>query len=405
MTNVEAPVERLDLSSLGREFVDDPYPVLARLRAEEPVRRVRYHGVAAWFVTRFADAEAAYSERSLSADKANASAEVRAVPWVSGSENMGLGRGMIFMDPPEHTRLRRLVSKAFTARRVEGLRVFTRTAAKRLLDDAASRGQVDLLRDFAVPLANQVIMSLIGVPDADGETFAEHSRVFLSTDPADLATLPQTLGWLRSYIDRLVAAKRTEPGEDLLSALVLMRDEGEALTEVELGSMALLLLMAGFETTASQIATGLLALITHPEQLAALRADPGLVPAAVEEMVRWSGAAMASVPRYATADFTLGGVRISRGDAVIVSWAAANRDPRRFANPDAFDIRRADRGHIGFAHGIHYCLGAPLARMELEEAFAVLIERDFVLAVPPEELSWRVTPLMRGLSSLPVLVC
>lgn len=404
MTNTETTVDRLDLSALGREFVDDPYPVLTRLREEEPVRRVLYHGVPAWLVTRFADAQAAYSEPLLSANKAYAPAEVLAVPWVAGSEKLGLGRGMIYLDPPEHTRQRRMVSKAFTIRRVEDLRAFTRSVAESLLDDAVRRGRIDVLRDFSVPLANQVIMSLIGVPATDGEAFADHSRIFLSTDPADQARLPEALGWLRRYIDGLVAAKRAEPGDDLLSALVTMRDEGDSLTETELGSMTLLLLMAGFETTASQIATGLLALITYPDQLAALRAEPGLIPVAVEEMVRWQGAAMASLPRYATADLTIGGVRIGRGEAVMVSWAAANRDPRRFTDPDAFDIRRADRGHVGFAHGTHYCLGAPLARMELEEAFAALIEREFALAVPASELSWRVTPNVRGLSSLPVRV-
>ena len=404
MTNTETTVDRLDLSALGREFIDDPYPVLTRLREEEPVRRVLYHGVPAWLVTRFADAQAAYSEPLLSANKAYAPAEVLAVPWVAGSEKLGLGRGMIYLDPPEHTRQRRMVSKAFTIRRVEDLRAFTRSVAESLLDDAVRRGRIDVLRDFSVPLANQVIMSLIGVPATDGETFADHSRIFLSTDPADQARLPEALGWLRRYIDGLVAAKRAEPGDDLLSALVTMRDEGDSLTETELGSMTLLLLMAGFETTASQIATGLLALITYPDQLAALRAEPGLIPVAVEEMVRWQGAAMASLPRYATADLTIGGVRIGCGEAVMVSWAAANRDPRRFTDPDAFDIRRADRGHVGFAHGTHYCLGAPLARMELEEAFAALIEREFAFAVPASELSWRVTPNVRGLSSLPVRV-
>jgi cytochrome P450 len=314
---------------------------------------VRYHSVPAWFVTRFADAQAAYSEPLLSADKAYAPAEVLAVPWVAGSDAIGLGRGMIYVDPPEHTRLRRMVSRAFTVRRVEDLRAFTRAAAERLLDDAVRCGRVDILRDFSVPLANQVIMSLIGVPDADGERFADHSHVFLSTDPADQTRLPEALAWLRGYINELVTAKRAAPGDDLLSELVTMRDEGDALTEAELGSMTLLLLMAGFETTASQIATGLLALITCPDQLAAVRAESDLIPAATDEMVRWGGAAMASLPRYAKADLMLGGVTIHRGEAVMVSWAVANRDPRRFVNPDTFDVRRDEGGHVGFAHGIH----------------------------------------------------
>ena len=398
------PDDRLDLASLGPAFVADPYPVLAGLQAEQPVRRVVYHGVPAWLVTRFADAQAVYSEPLLSASSAHAPAEVRAVPWIAASDLIGLGRSMVFLDPPAHTRVRRLVSRAFTPRRVEDLRPLTREVADRLLDDALDRGHADILRDFAVPLANQVIMNLIGVPPTDSRPFQDNSYIFLSTDPADQARLPEALAWVQAYIVGLVADKRAQPGEDLLSELIAIRDEGERLDGTELGSMVLLLLMAGFETTASLIANGVLALLTHPDQLAALRANPGLVPGAVEEMLRYEGAALASLPRYATADLTLGGVTVRRGEVVIVSWPAANRDPRRFADPDTFDIRRADSAHIGFAHGIHYCLGAPLARMEAQVAFAALLDRCPVirLAVPVRDLAWRVTPNVRGLRTLPV---
>lgn len=404
MTHIEAPVERLDLTALGRPFVDDPYPVLNRLREHEPVRRVRYHGVPAWLVTRFADAQATYAEPLLSADKTNAPDDVLAVPWVRGSEALGLGRGMVYVDPPEHTRLRHMVSRAFTARRVAELRALARAVAERLLDRAARRETVDVLQDFSIPLANEVIMGLLGVPGVDGAAFADQSHVFLSTDPADQAKKPEALAWIRAYIDELVAAKRENPGDDLLSELATMRAGDDALTTTELGAMALLLLMAGFETTASQLATGVLALITYPDQLAALRAEPALIPGAVEEMVRWGGAAMASLPRFATADLSIGEATIPRGEAVIVSWAAANRDPRRFTDPDRFDVRRDEGGHVGYAHGIHYCLGAPLARMEMQEALAALIQRDITLAVPAEELAWRVTPNVRALTRLPVRV-
>lgn len=404
MTPIKAPVERLDLSALGRAFVDDPYPVLAHLREREPVRRVRYHDVPAWLVTRFADAQAAYSEPLLSADRTHAPEDVLAVPWVTLSSTIGLGEAMVYLDPPEHTRLRHLVSRAFTARRVTELRAFTRAVAERLLDQAARRETVDFPQDFSIPLANEVIMALLGVPPADGASFAGHSHVFLSTDPSDQEKKPGALAWIRAYVNELVTAKHENPGDDLLSELVAIREDGDRLTEAELGSMALLLLMAGFETTASQLATGMLALITYPEQLAALRAEPALIPGAVEEMVRWGGAAMASLPRYAAEDLSIGGVTIPRGEAVIVSWAAANRDPRRFTEPDRFDVRRDEGGHVGYAHGIHYCLGAPLARMEMQEALSALTQRDIALAEPAGELSWRVTPNVRALNRLPVHV-
>jgi cytochrome P450 len=406
MTLIDFPrSEPLDLTSLGEEFVNDPYPILTRLREEEPVRRVVYHGLPAWFVTRFADAQAVYTEPLLSADKAHGTDEARAVPWIEKADLIGLGRNMLYLDPPEHSRLRRLVSRTFTARRVENQREFIRVTAERLLDEAVRRGGVaDVLHDFSIPLASQVIMNMIGVPELDIDTFAGHSQVFLSTDPADEARRPAALAWIQRYITELVETKRAAPADDLLSELIAVREEGDRLDEVELGSMTLVLIMAGFETTACLIANGLLALLTHPDQLAILRAEPELMPDAVDEIVRWNGAALASVPRFAAGDVTIGGVRIRRGEAVVVSWPAANRDPRRFTDPDTFDVRRTGHGHLGFAHGIHYCLGAPLARMETQIAFSALLGKEIRLAVPAEELSWRVTPNVRGLKRLPVRI-
>jgi cytochrome P450 len=396
--------DRLDLSS-DPEFIRDPYSTLARLREEEPVRQVRYHGVPAWLVTRFADAERVYSDPRLSADKANASDEVRAVPWVVASEMIGLGKTIVFADPPAHTRMRRLVSRAFTPRRVATLRPMVQGIADQLLDAIVPRGRADILHELSTPLAAQAIMVLLGAPLADREEFTSYSHIFLSTDPADQARVPEAMAWMAAYIAGLVAAKAETPADDLLSELIAVRDRGgDHLSEVELRSMALLLLMAGFETTASFIPNGLLALLRHPEQMKALREDPALIPSAVEEMLRYDPTATASLLRYATQDLTLGGVEIRKSDAVVVSWAAANRDPRRFGEPDTFDVRRGDANHIAFAHGIHYCLGAPLARLESQIAFASLLARcrDIQLAVPFEELSYRVTPNVRSLKELPV---
>jgi cytochrome P450 len=394
----------LDLSSdLG--FISNPYATLTRLREQEPVRRVIYHGVPAWLVTRFADAETVYSDPRFSADKGNATDEVRAVPWVSASDLIGLGRTIVFHDPPAHTRLRRLVTKAFTPRRVESLRPLVQGICDELLDAIVPRGRMDVLQEYATPLAASTIMTLVGAPPADRAEFTGYAHLFLSTDPADQARLPEAMAWMAGYFANLVAAKEAAPADDLLTELIAVRDEGgDRLDESELRSMAFLLLMAGFETTASFIPNGLLALIQHPDQMAALRADPSLIPAAVEEMLRYDPTATASLLRYATEDLTLGGVQIRKSDAVVVSWAAANRDPRRFTQPDTFDTRRGDAKHIAFAHGIHYCLGAPLARLESQIAFTSLLARceNLQLTVAPSELTYRVTPNIRGLTALAI---
>ena len=396
--------DRLDLSS-DPAFIRDPYPTLGRLRDQEPVRRVLYHGVPAWFVTRFAEAETVYSDPRFSADKSHASDEVRAVPWVAASEAIGLGRTIVYADPPAHTRMRRLVSKAFTPRRVEKLRPLVQAIADRLLDGIVPRGRAEILDEFSTPLAAQTIMILLGAPLDDRAEFTDYSHLFLSTDPADRARVPEAMGWMARYIAGLVATKAAAPADDLLSELIAVRDEGgDRLSDVELRSMALLLMMAGFETTASFIPNGLLALIRHPDQLRALYEDLSLIPSAVEEMLRYDPTATASLPRYATEDLTLGGVEIHKNDAVVVSWAAANRDPGRFPDPDTFDISRGDANHLAFAYGIHFCLGAPLARLESQIAFASLLARcaDIRLEVAPGELSYRVTPNVRSLNTLPV---
>ncbi len=217
--------DRLDLSS-DPEFISDPYATLARLREQEPVRRVRYHGVPAWLVTRFADAETVYSDPRLSADKANASDEVRAVPWVVASDMIGLGKTIVFADPPAHTRMRRLVSRAFTLRRVATLRPMVQGIADQLLDVIVPRGRADVLHEFSTPLAAQAIMVLLGAPLADREEFTGYSHLFLSTDPADQARVPEAMAWMASYIAGLVAAKAATPADDLLSELIAVRDQG-----------------------------------------------------------------------------------------------------------------------------------------------------------------------------------
>jgi len=277
--------------------------------------------------------------------------------------------------------------------------------ADELLGQIVPRGRADVLHEFATPLAARTIMVLFGAPTGDAEEFTGYLRLYLSTDPADQARVPEAMAWVGKYLADLVTAKEAAPADDLLSELITVRAQGgDRLSDAELRSMAMLLLMAGFETTASFIPNGLLALLEHPDQMQILQDDPALIPAAVEEMLRDDPTATASLPRFATENLSIGGADIRKGDAGIVSWAAANRDPRRFPHPQTFDVRHGDASHIAFAHGIHCCLGAPLARLESQIAFTTLLARcrDIRLAVPPADFSYRVTPNVRSLTGLPI---
>ncbi|AXB42707.1 cytochrome P450 family protein [Amycolatopsis albispora] len=395
----------MDLDRLGRDFLGNPCPVLAELRERDRIRRVVHHGVPGWLVTRFDDLHAMYTEPRLSVNPRHAPDHVRAVPWVAAAEAMGLGQCLAVVDPPEHTRLRRLAHSAFTPRQVERLRPRARVAAERLIGAAAERGRADIMADVALPLTIEMIMRLIGVPITDSQTFAENTYLFLSSDPADADRVPGAMAWLSAYIAGLVADKQAEPGDDLLSAFVTENDD-DRLNATELAAMTLMLLVGGFNTVSGLIAAGLLTLLSHPDQLAALRAEPELIPGAVEEMLRYESTLGSSLLRFATEDFTFAGARIRRGDVVMGSILAANRDPRRFAEPDRFDIRREPGRHLAFGRGIHYCLGAPLARLEAQVAFTVLLERcgSIRLAVPAEDLRWRMMPTVRALEALPVVL-
>jgi cytochrome P450 len=369
-----------------------------------PVRRINHFGLAAWLVTRFDEVQAALLDPRLSSDQDNASEEARSVLWLSMARQVGMGDMMIFRDPPAHDRLRRLVSRAFTPRRVEDLRPRVQEITNELLDAIGPRGRADIVNDFSFPLAISVIGELIGVQLEDTDQFKHYAGVVVSTDPAVQQGIPAAMNWIRDYILALVENKQREPGPDLLSALIAVRDEGDRFSHAELGSMMLLLLFAGHDTTANLIGTGLLTLLNNPDQLAALRAEPTLIPAAVEEMLRYESTLAVPLPRYATDDLTIGGVHIAKRDTVLISLLAAGRDPARYSAPNTFDVHRADAGHLSFALGVHYCLGAALARMEAQIAFATLLSRldNLALAVPPAGLTWRAHPNVRGFNHLPV---
>ncbi|MFD9960834.1 cytochrome P450 [Amycolatopsis sp. NPDC058986] len=305
----------------------------------------------------------------------------------------------VAMDPPDHTRLRRKLTGAFTVRRMKQLEAQIVEIAERQLDHVANlTPPIDLVKEFALPVPSLVICELLGVPYADRETFQANSAQFLVKDQT-LEEKMTALVALNTYLAELVTSKRADPVDDILSDLA--RDED--LSVEELTGMAFLLLLAGHETTANMLALGTFALLEHPEQQAELRADPELMPDAVEELLRYLSIADIFY-RYATEDLELGGETIPEGSTVVVSLLAANRDPRRFENPDTLDLHRKARGHLSFGHGVHQCLGQQLARIEMRAGFAGLLRRfpSLKLAIPADEVKLKTDMNIYGVHALPV---
>ena len=387
----------------GEAYYQDPWGFFARLRESRPVAEVRMRGYGrAWVVTRYADARAALADPRLSRDMSRWPGGARSRP----SETRGVATHMLHADPPDHTRLRRPVQKAFTPRRVGQLRARTAQIAVGLADGlAAADGVIDLLTAYARPLPVTVLCELLGVPEADRAWIA---ATVLRYDAG--GEMPRVEDDLAAYFAGLIAARRAEPGDDLLSALITVSDQAggaaDRLTATELVSTAFLLVMAGFDTTVNLIASGVLALLTHPGEMARLRSDRSLLPAAVEELLRFTSPVNHANDRFTTEEVSIGGVAVPAGEWVIIALPSANRDPARFPGPERLDLDRDTSGHIAFGHGIHYCLGAPLARMEAEIALGTLLDRfpGMSLAARPEELRWRSVSLINGLESLPVLL-
>jgi cytochrome P450 len=394
---------------LTMDFVQNPYPVYELLRQETPVREVRLpRGLKVWLVTGYEEARAALADPTLSKNAADAQHLFdRHVPdrGQRAVFSEALTAHMLNSDPPDHTRLRNLVTKAFTARTVQRMKPRVEEITTELLDQmAAGDDVVDLLAAFAFPLPVTVICELLGVPLADRHDFHAWTSALLSASGGQAA---RDAGLsMAGYLNTLVADKRANPRDDLLSGLIEATDEGDRLTETELVSMAFLLLVAGHETTVNLIGNGVFALLRNPDQLAALRADPDLMPGAIEEFLRFLSPVNMATFRFTTQPLRLGDVVIPEGEIISVALGSADRDEKRFEEPDRLDITRKAAGHLAFGHGIHYCLGAPLARLEGQIAIGGLIERfpDLALATEPERLTWRDSTLIRGLETLPVWV-
>ncbi|MFI1798943.1 cytochrome P450 [Streptomyces sp. NPDC020379] len=394
------------------EFAADPYPTYAWLRENAPVHRTALpSGVDAWLVTRYADARQALADQRLSKNPVHhsESAHGKGKVGIPGERSANLMTHLLNIDPPDHTRLRRLVSKAFTPGRVAEFAPRVQELTDGLIDDFCARGSADLIHEFAFPLPIYAICDLLGVPAEDQDDFRDWAGMMIRHGGGPRGGVARAVKKMRAYLAELIHRKRENPGEDLISGLIRASDHGEHLTGNEAAAMAFILLFAGFETTVNLIGNGLHALLRNPGQrerlqLALAEGDESLLATGVEELLRYDGPVELATWRFAKQELVIGGQRIAEGDPVLVVLAAADRDPERFTEPDTLDLSRADNQHLGYGHGIHYCLGAPLARLEGRTALATLLRRlpDLRLSVDPEELRWRGGLIMRGLRTLPV---
>jgi cytochrome P450 len=397
------------------DFQADPYPSYASLREASAVRLVRQpNGLETWLITRYDDARAALADDRLARSWRPLDEPLRKSGLLDDEQSRaGIGHTMLNSDPPDHTRLRGLVSKAFTPRRVELLRPRVHEIANRLLDTIAPRGEADLIDAFAFPLPVTVICQLLGVPVEDRRDFRAWVGAMVSGDFTKEAAAERLEGLraVRQYLTDLVARRRPQlhadrpPDEqpDLVSALIAAHDEGGRLDERELIDTLGLLLVAGHETTVNLIANGILALLQLPDQRHLLWSRPELLTSAIEELLRYDSPVQQAPPRIAIEDVEIGGTVIPAGSLVTVLIGSADRDERRFTNADRLDVTRTPNAHVAFGHGIHFCLGAPLARLESQEAIGALLRRfpDIELAAPAADLRWRGYAL-RSLNSLPV---
>jgi pimeloyl-[acyl-carrier protein] synthase len=385
------------------EFHEDPYPAYRLLRERDPVHQMP---MGAWVLTRYDDVAAALRDSRLG----RAGSEVMlAAVYGAGNEDIPMPPSMLFRDPPDHTRLRSLVSRAFTPRVVEGLRARIGEIVDHLLDRAQERGRMDVIADLAYPLPVTVISEMLGVDPGDHEAIKQWSAdiargldaLVMPSDPDLVQRASRGRRELGEYFRRLIPERRRQPRQDLLTLLIAAEEQGDRLTEGELLSTCVLLYVAGHETTVNLIGNGLYALLRHPAELGRLRVQPDLLPAAVEELLRYDAPVQRTV-RIAHEDVELGGRHIDKGSLIVPVMGAANRDPAHFPDPDRLDIGRRENRHVAFGYGIHFCLGAPLARLEGQIVLAHLLRRFPQLALLTERPPWRRSFTLRGLQALPV---
>ncbi len=391
-----------------------PTPIPGIINSGPKTRCGGTKGVSAWILTRYSDVSAALRYDRLSAERITA---LTGLIGESGGESARqfertFLKMMLFSDPPDHTRLRSLANKAFTPRVVEQIRSHIQGIVKGLLDGVQpdgdrEPGKIDVITDLAYPLPAIVIAEMLGAEPKDRDQFKKWSddlaaflgniRIVSETYESAMKSVAELIDYLRE----LVAQRRKEPKDDLISALVMAEDQGDSFTQEELFSMCVLLIFAGHETTTNLIGNGILALLNNPSELAKLRQNPSLIVPAIEEIIRYDGPVQTTT-RTALEPLEIGGKQIAKGDRISLTLGAANRDPAQFPDPDRMDITRGENRHVGFGFGIHFCLGAALARMESQLAIGAMVERMPELRLESADLVWRDNPILRGVNSLPV---
>jgi cytochrome P450 PksS len=391
----------VNISDLARpRFKANPYPFYARLRAEAPVCRTKFLGSRTWLVTRYRDAFMLLKDERFVKDWPPTT---RWIHLVAGP----ITRHMLNTDAPDHTRLRTLVHKAFTPSLVERLRERIQSVCDELLDKLATNGRMDAMSGYALPLPLTIIAELLGIPEEDRGRFHARSRSSLSSSTimGVLRAVPDQRLLIRQ-MRKLIARRRRDPREDLITSLVQSEEAGDKLSEMELVATIFLLLIAGYETTVNLIGNGTLALIQNPEQRELFERNPALVESAIEELLRYTSPLEVASQRFAREDLTLDSVNISQGDIVIAVLGSANHDESQFRDPEILDLTREPNKHLAFGQGAHFCIGAPLARLESQIALTTLFRRfpNLRLSREPEDLRWRKSLIVRGLEELPVAV-
>jgi cytochrome P450 len=385
----------------------DPFPLFRRLQDEDPVHWS--DPVRGWVITRYDDVRAIALERAMSADRVRPFFNL--LPSEEQRRLADLGHYLtlwaVFKDAPDHTRLRSLMNRAFTPRAIEALRPNIERLVDDLIDAIVARGSADLIADFAYPLPASVIMDMLGVPRSDlamMKVWSDEIALFVGIARATPGKHERAQAGTRemaAYFRRLVAERRKAPRDDMISALIAAKAEAARLTEDEIVATCILLLFAGHETTTNLIGNGVIAFLRHPDEMAKLRARPELAASAVEECLRYDGPSGA-LARVVAVEHEIGGRRLKPGERVYAWMNAANRDPRRFSDPDRFDIERPDNRHLTFGHGAHFCLGAPLARLEAQIAFPRIFARLQGLGLTTDKFEWIDSLILRGVKQLPV---
>ncbi|MCP4419723.1 MAG: cytochrome P450 [Chloroflexi bacterium] len=388
-------------------FKADPFSAFAEMRIHDPI--YAHHppgGGTIWYITRFEDGTAVLKDNDHFVKNVRNSLPPDAVKPRKTAIHHRINENMLFADPPDHTRLRALVNQAFTPRRVVQLAGQVQAITDDLLHGIAEAGEADLITSFALPMPVRIIAELLGIPAADQTQVADWSQAIISPGSRNLtySSRKKKVRAFVAYLQQMFVMRRQKPEDDLVSALVQAEEEGERLNEAELSSMVALLLVTGHETTVNLLGNGALALLQHPEQLAILQERPELWETAVEELLRFDGPVETSTTRWVRADFEFRGHKMMRGDVVRVVLSSVNRDGCQFSQPNVLDVTRSDNRHLAFGTGIHYCLGAPLARLEGNIGLQTLFTKfpTLQLATPASQLQWRSGVLFRGLKQLPI---